>query len=83
MLECGRFRNLLTESLVFETVSGVTSGHQQNFPRSCLFQRGCWVMAGDSVQDHGIIHLGKQKVGLRFKHCQRHNGPRVLSSKLE
>ena len=67
MLECGRFRNLLTESLVFETVTGVTSGHPQNLFRSCFFQRGCWVMAGDSVQDHGIVQVGIQKVGLRLK----------------
>ena len=44
MLGCGRFRNLLTKSFVFETVSGVTFGHRQNFPRSYFFKEavGSW-----------------------------------------
>ena len=76
MLGCGRFRNLLTESFVFETVSGVTSGHRQNFPRSCFFQEavGSWqertkqvvmgnscLVRGDSFQDHGIMQVENRK----------------------
>ena len=63
MLGCGRFRNLLTKSFVFETVSGVTSGHRQNFLRSCFFQRSCWVLAGaDKISGDGELMFSTRRL---------------------